>query len=326
MRFKLRIIVTGGAGFIGSNLVDKCLANGNEVVVIDDLSTGTLDNLRDAIEGPYSAQLVVEQASIDSSECSQIIADFKPNVIFHLAAQTDVRTSVVDPSFDANANVLGSINVYKSAAASGVSKVVVTQTAALYGDADLSLLPLKTDVPYAPLSPYGLSKLACLNYGRYFASITPGMQVADALLANVYGPRQGTVGEGGVVAIFAKALVSQSGVKIFGDGNQTRDFVYVGDVVDGLITLADVDTEAVGDIFHISTQLETSVNQLARMCDQTASKFGLEPMTVEFVDAREGEIARSFLDNARTSEMTGWSPKVRLEDGLHRLLTYMSQN
>ena len=230
----MRVLVTGGAGFIGSTLVDRLLAEGHDVDVIDDLSKGSLTNLAGARASTDSG-FSFHRLDIRSPEVVDLISRRAPEVIFHLAAQADVRVSVADPVFDADVNLLGTLRILEGARAAGAQRVVFAASGGtLYGEPDVSELPLKESLPQHPLSPYGVSKKAALDYLLAYREMH-SLEFAALALANVYGPRQDPHGEAGVVAIFAERLLRGQPVTIFGDGEQTRDFVYVDDVVDGFV-------------------------------------------------------------------------------------------
>jgi UDP-glucose 4-epimerase len=301
-------LVTGGAGFIGSNLVDGLVARGDTVTVLDDLSTGKSANLAEAAEN--GARLL--QVDIrDADAVSQAIGEASPDVIFHLAAQIDVRKSVADPAADARTNVEGTVNVLSAAQAHGVKRVVNTSTGgAIYGEG--RQIPAPESHPVAPESPYGLSKFCAEQYCEIFTRLH-GLSTVSLRYGNVYGPRQDPLGEAGVIAIFCGTLLDGGTPKIFGDGRQTRDYVYVGDVVDA--NLRATESEPTGAI-NIGRGVETSVldivNALARHSDN-----GFAP---EHAPERPGEVQRIALDPSRAREELGWEAKVDLDEGLERTL------
>jgi UDP-glucose 4-epimerase len=236
MRRRMKALVTGGAGFIGSNLVDALLQRGDEVVVVDDLSTGKRENL----EGALANGATLEEIDIrDAEAVSEVVGRTRPDAIFHLAAQIDVRKSVADPAADARINVEGSVNVLSAAQAHGVRRVVNTSTGgAIYGEG--KQLPAPEDHPSAPEAPYGLSKWCAEQYCEIFNRLH-GLSTVSLRYGNVYGPRQDPLGEAGVIAIFCGKLLEGATATIFGDGEQTRDYVYVGDVVDANLRAAGSD-------------------------------------------------------------------------------------
>lgn len=289
-----RALVTGGAGFIGSHVVDALLARGDDVTVLDDLSTGRRENVHPEasfIEGSITSASTVAEAAEEA------------DVVFHLAAQIDVRRSVTDPALDLRINVGGTINVVSAA-----RRVVFASTGgAIYGETDV--VPTPEDAPERPEAPYGQAKLAAEGYLRLLGGLH-GVGVTCLRFANVYGPRQDPLGEGGVCAIFCGAAVNGTGVTVFGDGEQTRDFVYVGDVVEAL--LAGGEPDAPFGPFNVGTGVETSVNGLAE-------QLGLEPQRAA---ARPGEVQRSCLDPARAAAELGWRPRTDLATGLERTLAW----
>lgn len=303
----MKALVTGGAGFIGSTLVDRLLVEGHSVDVIDDLSTGSLTNLagaRASTENDFS----FHRLDIRSPEVVDLIAKQAPDVIFHLAAQADVRVSVADPVFDADVNLIGTLRILEGARNAGVQRVVFAASGGtLYGEPDASELPLKESLPQHPLSPYGVSKKAVLDYLLAYRELH-SLEFAALALANVYGPRQDPHGEAGVVAIFAERLLRGQTITIFGDGEQTRDFVYVDDVVDGFVRAA---TKGGGLVCNIGTGEETSVNTLF---SEMAKQAGVvsEP---EYQPLRAGELARNCLDPTRARIQLGWSPWTELGVG-----------
>ena len=313
----MRMLVTGGAGFIGSTLVDRLLAEGHTVDVVDDLSTGSLANLADA-RATAAHQLTVHQMDVRSSELVELMARHRPEVVFHLAAQADVRVSVAEPVFDADVNVLGTIRVLEGARQAGADRVVFAASGGtLYGEPDTSELPLKESLPHHPLSPYGVSKKAAIDYLVAYRELH-SLEFAALALANVYGPRQDPHGEAGVVAIFAERILKGESVIIFGDGEQTRDFVYVDDVVDAFVRAT---TKGGGLLCNIGTGRETSVNQLYA---EMAAQAGVPPQ-IEFRPLRPGELWRSSLDPSRAGIQLGWSPWTQLGEGTASVLDFVRQ-
>jgi UDP-glucose 4-epimerase len=301
------MMVTGGAGFIGSTLVDRLLAEGHTVDVVDDLSTGSLANLAEA-RTTAGHRLSVHQMDVRSTEVVELMARRRPEVVFHLAAQADVRVSVADPVFDADVNLLGTLRVLEGARRAESSRVVFAASGGtLYGEPDHSELPLKESLPHRPLSPYGVSKKAAVDYLVAYRELH-SLEFAALALGNVYGPRQDPHGEAGVVAIFAERLLLGRPVTIFGDGEQTRDFVYVDDVVDAFVRAA---TKGGGLLCNIGTGRETSVNEL---CREMAAQAGVEPQ-IEYRPLRAGELLRSSLDPSRAAIQLGWSPWTGLGPG-----------
>ena len=293
----MRAIVTGGAGFIGSHLVDALAARGDDVVVVDSLATGKRERLN------RKARLVVGDIR-DGSVLDETFREARPDVCFHLAAQADVRRSVEEPVFDGDVNVLGTVGVLEAARAHDTQLVFSSTGGAIYGECER---PAAEDSALQPISPYGTSKLAAEEYLRTYNRLYGTKHVA-LRYANVYGPRQDPHGEAGVVAIFFGRIASGGQPRIFGDGSQTRDYVYVGDVVEATLRA----TEQAGGVFNVGTGRETSVVELYDVC-RRVSGAELEP---EFAEARLGELARSVLDPARAGSDLGFRATVSLEDGL----------
>ncbi|MGO8870119.1 MAG: NAD-dependent epimerase/dehydratase family protein [Acidimicrobiales bacterium] len=311
----MRMLVTGGAGFIGSTLVDRLLAEGHTVDVIDDLSSGSLANLTEA-RASSGHQLTVHQMDVRSGEVVELMGRRRPEVIFHLAAQADVRVSVADPVFDADVNLIGTLRVLEGARTSGADRVVFAASGGtLYGEPDPTELPLKESLPHHPLSPYGVSKKAAVDYLVAYRELH-SLEFSALALANVYGPRQDPHGEAGVVAIFAERLVTGRPVTIFGDGEQTRDFVYVDDVVDAFVRAA---TKGGGLLCNIGTGKEVSVNQLFA---EMASQAGVE-LEPGFEPPRPGELRRSCLDPSRAGIQLGWSSWTELGPGTAAVLDFV---
>jgi UDP-glucose 4-epimerase len=306
MARRMRALVTGGAGFIGSNVVDALLARGDEVTVIDDLSTGRRANLDGAIAG--GAELV--EADIrDAEAVTDIAKRARPEVVFHLAAQIDVRKSTADPAWDAAINVGGTINMLQAARAADARRFVNTSSGgAIYGEAQI--LPAPEDHPVAPEAPYGLSKFCAEHYCQIFGRMY-GTSTVSLRYGNVYGPRQDPLGEAGVIAIFCGRALSGDNPTVFGDGLQTRDYVFVGDVVDS--NLAAADRDVTGPI-NIGTGVETNVLELVEALRPLA-KGAFE---AEHAPPRLGEVNHIALDTTRAREELGWQSRVPLDEGLRR--------
>jgi UDP-glucose 4-epimerase len=308
-------LVTGGAGFIGSNLVDALLARGDRVTVIDDLSTGKRFNLAAALE--RGAQLQVADVR-NAEQIAEIFAAVRPQLVFHLAAQIDVRYSVEHPAGDATSNVLGTIAVLEAARAAGVKRLVNTSTGGgLYGDAEL--LPTPEDHPIRPLAPYGQSKYTAEGYCELYTRLH-GFSTVSLRYGNVYGPRQDVHGEAGVVAIFCGHLASGRAPTVFGDGRQTRDWVDVSDVVRANLMAAEV---ALTGAVNIGHGQETSVLDLLGALDDV-SDGGRGLAEPRFEPERPGEVRRSCLDVTRARRELGWEPRVQLRDGLRTILGGLS--
>lgn len=307
-----KALVTGGAGFIGSTLVDRLLAEGWRVDVVDDLSTGSLANLADARSQP-GRRFSFHRMDVRSPGIVDLVAHRRPDVVFHLAAQADVRVSVARPAFDAEVNVIGSLNVFEGCLAAGVSKVVFASSGGtIYGTPEE--LPVREGHPQRPESPYGVTKKAVGDYLHYYREIR-GLEYSALALANVYGPRQDPHGEAGVVSIFAGKLLAHERPVIFGDGNQTRDFVFVDDVVDAFARASE---KGGGLLMNIGTGVETSVQQLF---DTMARLTGFkEP--ARYDPPRSGELARSAIDPGRAGIHLGWKPWTPIDEGLGRTIEH----
>ena len=303
-------LVTGGAGFIGSTLVDRLLGDGHSVDAIDDLSTGSLSNL---CEAKLHERFRFFQVDIRNPKLVQLISDRRPEVIFHLAAQSSVSSSVEDPALDAEINILGTLRVLDAARAAQVRKVVFAASGGtIYGSAELADLPLLEGHPQGPTSPYGISKRAAVDYLRTYRELY-GLEFTALALANVYGPRQDPYGEAGVVAAFSKNLVSERPSTINGDGEQTRDFVFVDDVVSAFCQAA---AQGDGLLVNIGSGEQTSVNLLYETMAQ-ANGGGLP---AQHGPARNGEVRFSALDPRLAGEALSWKPTIPLSEGVSRVL------
>ena len=290
-------LVTGGAGFIGSHLVDALLARGDEVIVVDDLSTGRRENLITALN--RGARLEAVNVT-DATAVDRVVAQARPERIFHLAAQIDVRHAVADPARDATVNLIGTVTLLEAARRHGVARFVLASTGgAIYGDADR--IPTPETARPRPGSPYAASKAAAESYLEVYRELH-GLSTISLRLANAYGPRQAG-GEAGVIAIFCAAAAAGHEVTLFGDGEQTRDFVYVADVVDAFVTASE---SPVTGCVNIATGRETSVLELAWI-------LGLRTRSAP---ARVGEVRRSCLDPSAAAERLGWEAATPLADGL----------
>jgi UDP-glucose 4-epimerase len=310
----MRALVTGGAGFIGSTLVDRLLAEGHAVDVVDDLSSGSLANLAEA-RADRQHELKLHQIDIRDEAVVELIARRQPEVVFHLAAQADVRVSVARPAFDAEVNVVGSLNVIEGARQAGARKVVFASSGGtIYGEPAPADLPVKESHPQQPVSPYGVAKKVVTDYLHAYR-VLHDLEFTSLAMANIYGPRQDPHGEAGVVAIFAGLLLDGKPCTIFGDGRQTRDFVYVDDAVDAFVRAAD---RGSGLLCNIGTGVETSVNDL--YAAMAAAAGVTEPAT--YGPARAGELARSALDPGRAAIHLGWEPWTDLATGVAEVLRW----
>jgi UDP-glucose 4-epimerase len=307
----MKALVTGGAGFIGSNLVDALLVRGDSVTVVDDLSTGRRSNLDAALAtGAELAELDIR----DAEALTELVARAQPEIVFHLAAQIDVRRSLEDPAFDAAVNVGGTANLLEAMRAAGVPRIVFVSTGgAIYGEGEGKQLPLDESAPIEPFSAYGQSKFAAEGYLALYERLY-GLTGVSLRLGNVYGPRQDPLGEAGVIAIFCGKLRAGERPTVFGDGTQTRDYIYVGDVVAAALAAAGSATR--GPI-NIGSGIETDVLTLAR---QLAEIDGNESFEPELAPPRAGEVQRIALDASRAERELGWRATTSVADGLRLTL------
>ncbi len=302
----MKIIVTGGAGFIGSHLTDRCVAEGHDVVIIDDLSTGLRENIN-------AEATFLEMDIRDRDGIFDVFGREEPDAVFHLAAQMDVRRAVEDPVFDAECNVFGSLNLMMAAIKVGAQKLVFAATGgAMYGEADE--IPTPEDHVVRAETPYGVSKRTAELYLQCF-QILEGLPFVSLRYGNVYGPRQNPKGEAGVVAIFAGLMLKGQQPRLFGDGTTTRDYVFVDDVVDANMAALEY---AGSDIFNIGTGQETRLRDLF---DAIAVATGYEGEP-EMAPGRKGELNRSALSIAKAQRELGWSPKTELADGIGQTVQY----
>ncbi|MGO9832240.1 MAG: NAD-dependent epimerase/dehydratase family protein [Myxococcaceae bacterium] len=305
----MKVLVSGGAGFIGSQVCDVFLAAGHEVVALDNLSSGRKENLAPAVT------LVVED--IRNPEAAALVRRERPDILCHLAAQMDVRRSVVDPRFDADTNIQGFLNLLEAARTVGVRKVVFSSTGgAIYGEQDV--FPAPETHPTRPVSPYGVSKAAGELYLGYYRA-QYGLRSVSLRYANVYGPRQNPHGEAGVVAIFSERLLSGLPCTIYGTGRQTRDFVYAADVARANLLAA---TAAVEGPVNIGTGVETDITRLHSLLAQAAGR----PVAPRYAEAKPGEQLRSSLDVALAARVLDWTASVGLAEGLARTLAWFREH
>ena len=305
----MRILFTGGAGFIGSNVVDALVEGGHEVVVVDNLSTGKEENIN-----PKARFFHVDLTDFEALE--RVFTETKPEVVFHTAAQIDVRKSVQDPLFDAETNIIGSMNLFEFSIKYGVKRVIFSSTGgALYGEAEK--LPADENTHIEPLSPYGVSKYCTEQYLEYFKRVY-NLERVILRYANVYGPRQDPLGEAGVVAIFTSKILNNEKPVIYGDGNQTRDYIFVEDVVRANILVLN----GKEGVYNIGTSVETSVNDLVKMFSEVLNKH-IEPI---YGPPRKGEVQRISLDASKAEKELGFTPEFSLEDGLRKTLEWYKRS
>jgi UDP-glucose 4-epimerase len=301
----MKALVTGGAGFIGSHLVDALSERGDEVTVIDDLSTGRRENL--ATPAGERAELV-EADVTDATAVTEAFERSQPELVFHLAAQIDVRRSVTDPVFDLTVNIAGTLNLLDAARSTGARFVLASTGGAVYGEGAGLELPLDESAACRPDAPYGQSKFCAEGYASLYGRLY-GLNATALRLGNVFGPRQDPLGEAGVVAIFCGAMITGGTLRVFGDGHQTRDYVYVGDVVDAFCAAAA--SEATGT-YNVGTGIETSVLELGELIGGVCER----PFEPELAPARPGEVQRIAIDSGRAEAELGWRPATSLVDGL----------
>lgn len=304
----MRAVVTGGAGFIGSHLVEELISNGAEVHVIDNLISGSLDFVH--------SDAIIHTYDICNKDTQQLIIREKPDVVFHLAAQADVGNSIREPNYDAFININGTINILEACRIARVKKVIFSSTSGVYGNLQKDLISEENFT--LPISYYGLSKLTAESYIRLFYQLY-GLSYTILRYGNVYGPRQTAKGEGGVIAVFLEKIKKGIPLSIHGDGEQTRDFIYVKDVVKANIAALERGHQ---ETFHISTSQKTSVNHLLKMLIKI---HGSEIDTI-YTCTRTGDIKHSCLDNKKAQQILHWHPKVDIYNGLTATYTSLFNN
>jgi UDP-glucose 4-epimerase len=301
----MKILITGGAGFIGSNVADRYISLGHQVVIVDNLVTGRLENI------PSQATFI--EMDISDAKIANVFANEKPDIVNHHAAQMDVRKSVSDPIYDANVNVIGCLNLLQNCVEHRVKKFIFASTGgAIYGEQDY--FPADEKHPLRPLSPYGITKLTTEKY-LYFYHQTYQLNYTVLRYANVYGPRQNPHGEAGVVAIFSEKILADQQPIINGDGSQTRDYVFVGDVVQANDLVLGSGNQR---IYNIGTGIETNVNELFQYIVKESGKS----IPQKHAPAKPGEQMRSVLDFSFIKAELGWTPSVKLEDGINQTFEF----
>ena len=308
------VLVTGGAGFIGSQLADRLLAEGHRVVSVDDLSTGRIANLVEA--RGYGKEFSFFNMDVRADGLSSLFERHRPEIVYHLAAQAGVRPSLADPVHDASVNIMGLLNVLEASVRIGARKIVYAASGGtMYGEA--RRLPTKESAVQGsrPLSPYGVSKKVGIDYLGFYQRYR-GLDFTALALGNVYGPRQDPMGEAGVIAIFAARMLSGEAPTIFGDGNQTRDYVFIDDTVHAFVQAMD---RGSGKVVNVGTGLETSVNHLYRLLADITG-FAGEP---EHGPAPAGELRRLALDISAAASTIAWKPWTHLEDGIAETVAYL---
>lgn len=304
----MKVLVTGGAGFIGSHTVDRLVLEGHEVVVVDNLSTGRRRNINRAAR--------FYKIDIQNRRLERVFRNERPSVVMHLAAQMDVRKSVEDPILDAQVNVLGTLNLLQQAVEHGARKVIFSSSGgAIYGEQEV--FPASETHVTQPLSPYGLSKFCGEQYLSYYQRVG-GIQVVNLRYANIYGPRQDPYGEAGVVAIFIQKLLNGEQAIINGNGRQTRDFVFVDDVVEANLSVMG---QQIQGTYNVGTGKETSINDLFRILVEQIGSTCKELHG----PAKQGEQARSVIDSTKLRHELSWEPRVELSEGLKRTVSYFRE-
>jgi UDP-glucose 4-epimerase len=299
----MKVLITGGAGFIGSHVIEKLNKENCQVIVVDNLSTGLRDNV------PTNVKFI--EIDICSVELLAVFEQEQFDAVIHMAAQTMVPVSLDKPDYDCQVNVLGTVNVLEACRKNGVKRIVFSSSAAVYGDVDI--VPVVERAKTVPTSFYGLSKLTVEKYLAMYHKVY-GLDYVVLRYANVYGERQGDGGEGGVVSIFTRLISQGKALNIFGDGGQTRDFIYAGDVANA--NYQALVTANANAVYNVSTQTETSVNKLIELL--VVKKASGQEVEKVYSPAREGDIYRSMLSNQLANEKLGWKPMISLVDGLGR--------
>lgn len=300
----MRIAVTGGAGFIGSNIADELISLGHQILIVDNLFTGKKENI--------NKLAAFSQVDINSAELADVFADFQPEVVIHHAAQVSVSKSLVDPFLDQELNIRGTLNVLQSCASSKVRKIIYASSAAVYGAPQY--LPVDEQHSTVPTSFYGISKYVPESYIKIYSELY-GLDYTILRYANVYGPRQDHLGEGGVISIFINNVLENKMLSVFGDGLQTRDFVFVKDVVSANVAALHAGN---GEIMNIGNNNKISLNELINVI----SEVTYEPIQCKYSEPKPGDIKDSCLDNNKAVKVLGWIPEYSLEKGLKLTFDY----
>ena len=301
----MRVLVTGGAGFIGSNIVDALISAGHEIAIIDNLSTGKEENIN-----PEASFFHIDITDFEALE--GIFQNFKPEIVFHVAAQIDLRKSVEEPSFDAEVNVVGSVNLFSLCIQYGVKRIIFSSTGgALYGEREK--IPANENSSIEPLSPYGVSKYCTEQYLNYFKRLY-GIERVILRYGNVYGPRQDPFGEAGVIAIFTNKILNGETLTVYGDGNQTRDYIFIEDVVRANL----LSIEGKEGIYNIGTNVETSVNHIIELFSKILEK-DIKPI---YTQPRKGEVYRISLNTEKAKMELGFEVKFTFEEGLRKTIQW----
>ncbi|MCL1971794.1 MAG: NAD-dependent epimerase/dehydratase family protein [Endomicrobia bacterium] len=305
----MKVLITGGAGFIGSNIVDAVIENRHKAVIIDNLSSGSMDNINKKAKF-YKTDIVNEKNIL------KIFKKEKPDVVIHNAAQIDVRKSVADPKYDADINILGSLNILKACVENRTKKIIFASSGGtIYGECG-NISPDENAFPN-PLSPYGIAKHSVENYIKFYSEIH-GLKYTILRYSNVYGPRQDPKGEAGVIAIFALRMLRDEAVTVFGDGKQMRDYVYVSDVVSANLKSL---TKADNQIINIGTNKAVPLNDVVKIMSRL-SKTNNKPV---YKPKRDGELFKSFLNNKKAGKVLNWKPKISIDEGIKRTLDYFEK-
>ena len=303
----MKILVTGGAGFIGSHVVDKLVEQGHDVIVIDNFSTGKRVNLQNNVK--------LIDLNLSSFELSNVFEEYQPEVVIHLAAQVNVNKSIRDPKLDAEINILGTINLLENCRKYKIKKIIYAASAAQFGNPQC--LPIDEKHPFQPLSPYGLSKSVVESYLKLYSHLFD-LDYTILRYANVYGPRQNSDAEGGVIAIFSQQLVNNEPLTIFGDGEQTRDFIYVEDVAAATILMLNIGNN---QIYNLGSGKEISLNNLMGLFKDISQK----EISLNYVEARKGDIENTYYSIEKIKNECDFSPKINLKEGLTKTINYFKK-